>query len=74
LRHDVHVATRHQYQAVIQSDYSADPVNERRFPYFVTFLSLLGDIVPDGHVPNHRGAWPADVYSVKWRRFGPITV
>jgi hypothetical protein len=21
-----------------------------------------GDIVPDGHVDNHRGAWPADIY------------
>ncbi len=21
-----------------------------------------GDIAPDGHVPDHRGAWPADIY------------
>lgn len=21
-----------------------------------------GNLVPDGHIPNHKGAWPADVY------------
>lgn len=49
-------------KAIIDADYHADPANVRavlllgRVP-----VPYSGNINPDGH-PNHKGAWPADIY------------
>ena len=64
LRHDVaRTDTPPNIKAVIQSEYNADPGNVKAvFLFGHVPVPYSGDIVPDGHVPNHRGAWPADVY------------
>lgn len=64
LRHDVaRTDTPPNIKAVIQSEYNADPGNVKAvFLFGHVPVAYSGDIVPDGHVPNHRGAWPADVY------------
>lgn len=50
-------------KALIMADYAADPANVRSvFLFGHAPVPYSGDIVPDGHSPNHRGAWPADVY------------
>lgn len=64
LRHDV---SRNDsvpsVKAVIQSDYNADPANVKAvFLFGHVPVPYSGDIAPDGHAPNHQGAWPADVY------------
>lgn len=50
-------------RAFIQTEYNADPTE-------VKMVVLLGHvpvpysgfIAPDAHIPDHQGAWPADVY------------
>ena len=49
-------------KAIIQTLYNADPANTRSL-ILVGHVPVpySGDLNPDGH-PDHRGAWPADVY------------
>jgi hypothetical protein len=50
-------------KALIMADYASDPANVRSvFLFGHVPVPYSGDIVPDGHNPDHRGAWPADVY------------
>jgi len=45
----------------IKAQYSADPVNVKCvFLFGHVPVPYSGDIVPDGHIPNHQGAWPCD--------------
>jgi hypothetical protein len=50
-------------RAKLQAIYNADPANVKaaillgRIP-----VPYSGEISPDGHNPDHRGAWPADTY------------
>lgn len=64
IRHDVNRNdTVLSVKALIKADYAADPANVRSvFLFGHVPVPYSGDIVPDGHSPNHRGAWPADVY------------
>src|SRR5439155_7667991 len=48
---------------IIKADYQADPANVKSvFLFGHVPIPYSGNIVPDGHVPDHQGAWPADVY------------
>lgn len=64
IRHDVsRDDTASNVKALIKADYDADPANVRSvFLFGHVPVAYSGDIVPDGHNPDHRGAWPADVY------------
>ncbi|MDB6017633.1 MAG: hypothetical protein JWR19_2122 [Pedosphaera sp.] len=64
LRHDVsRTDTVPNIKALIQSDYNADQANVKAvFLFGHVPVPYSGDIVPDGHVPGHQGAWPADAY------------
>lgn len=64
IRHDVNRNdTPVEVKNLIKADYDADPANVRSvFLFGHVPVPYSGDIVPDGHNPNHRGAWPADVY------------
>ena len=45
----------------IKSQYDADPKNVKAVLLFGHVpVAYSGDIVPDGHCPDHRGAWPCD--------------
>ena len=47
----------------IKAQYAADPANVNTvFLFGHVPVPYSGDIVPDGHVPNHQGAWPCDGY------------
>jgi hypothetical protein len=47
----------------IKAQYTADPANVKSVLLFGHVpVPYSGDIVPDGHVPNHQGAWPCDGY------------
>ncbi|HWH72352.1 MAG TPA: fibronectin type III domain-containing protein, partial [Candidatus Sulfotelmatobacter sp.] len=47
----------------IKAHYDADPKNVKGvFLFGHVPVPYSGDIVPDGHAPDHRGAWPADGY------------
>ena len=47
----------------IKAQYNADPANVKCvFLFGHVPVPYSGDIVPDGHVPNHQGAWPCDGY------------
>jgi hypothetical protein len=64
LRHDVaQTATILSIKGLIQADYLADPTQVRAVLLFGHIpVPYAGNLVPDGHVPDHRGAWPADVF------------
>jgi hypothetical protein len=48
---------------LIKGRYMADPSNVKTvFIFGHVPVPYSGDIVPDGHVPDHRGAWPCDGY------------
>lgn len=50
-------------KALIQSLYNADTNNVNTvFLFGHVPVPYSGDIVPDGHAPDHQGAWSADVY------------
>jgi hypothetical protein len=50
-------------KAVIKAEYDADPANVKAvFLFGHVPVPYSGNIVPDGHYPDHQGAWPADVY------------
>src|ERR1043166_4967337 len=45
----------------IKAQYNADPANVKAvFLFGHVPVPYSGDIVPDGHVPDHQGAWPCD--------------
>ncbi|HZR16582.1 MAG TPA: fibronectin type III domain-containing protein [Verrucomicrobiae bacterium] len=45
----------------IKAQYTADPTNVKCvFLFGHVPVPYSGDIVPDGHIPNHQGAWPCD--------------
>jgi len=47
----------------IAAQYNADPTHVRcLFLFGHVPVPYSGNIVPDGHVPDHQGAWPADGY------------
>jgi len=47
----------------IKAQYTADPANVKCvFLFGHVPVPYSGDIVPDGHTPNHQGAWPCDGY------------
>jgi hypothetical protein len=64
LRHDLsRTSAVPDIKAVIQADYQADPSNVNTvFLFGHVPVPYSGDIAPDGHIPEHKGAWPADVY------------
>jgi hypothetical protein len=46
---------------MIKSEYDADPQNVKCvFLFGHVPVPYSGDIVPDGHTPDHQGAWPCD--------------
>jgi hypothetical protein len=48
-------------KSLIKSHYKADPKEVKGvFLFGHVPVPYSGDIVPDGHVPDHQGAWPAD--------------
>src|SRR5438093_1179958 len=50
-------------KALIAADYNADPANVRAlFLFGHVPVPYSGNIIPDGHYPDHQGAWPADAY------------
>ena len=50
-------------KAQIKAQYTADPANVKCvFLFGHVPVPYSGDIVPDGHAPNHQGAWPCDGY------------
>ncbi|HVV73861.1 MAG TPA: fibronectin type III domain-containing protein, partial [Verrucomicrobiae bacterium] len=47
----------------IAAQYNADPANVRcLFLFGHVPVPYSGNIVPDGHIPDHQGAWPCDGY------------
>src|SRR6267378_3939742 len=48
---------------LIKAQYGADPANVKCvFLFGHVPVPYSGDIVPDGHIPDHHGAWPSDGY------------
>jgi hypothetical protein len=46
---------------LIKAQYIADPANVKSvFLFGHVPVAYSGDIVPDGHMPDHQGAWPCD--------------
>jgi len=64
LRHDVsRTDSPASVKALIIADYAANPSEVRSvFLFGHVPVPYSGDLAPDGHTPDHRGAWPADVY------------
>ncbi|MDB6032281.1 MAG: hypothetical protein JWM16_2619, partial [Verrucomicrobiales bacterium] len=64
IRRDVsRTATPPTVKAVIKAEFNADPSNVKAvFLFGHVPVPYSGNIVPDGHYPDHQGAWPADVY------------
>lgn len=50
-------------KALIRSAYEADSASVRAVFLFGRIpVPYSGNVAPDGHVPDHQGAWPADVF------------
>jgi hypothetical protein len=64
LRHDVSRSdSAANIKNIIKADYNADPANVKSvFIFGHVPVPYSGNIVPDGHYPDHQGAWPADAY------------
>ncbi len=64
LRHDVaSTDSPASVKALIQADYASDPANVKSvFLFGHVPVAYSGNIVPDGHNPDHLGAWPSDIY------------
>lgn len=62
IRHDVNPGdTVRAVKEFIREQYRADPNNVKCvFLFGHVPVPYSGDIVPDGHTPDHRGAWPCD--------------
>ncbi len=64
IRHDVSpFDSVPDIKQIIVDDYNAFP-SDVKAVYLVGHVPVpySGDIAPDGHVPDHKGAWPADVF------------
>jgi hypothetical protein len=64
VRHDVNRNdSAANVKNLIRSTYQADPANVKAvFLFGHVPVPYSGNIVPDGHYPDHQGAWPADAY------------
>ncbi|MBI3850851.1 MAG: HYR domain-containing protein [Verrucomicrobia bacterium] len=64
LRHDVlRNDSVISVKTLIQADYFVDTNSVKSvFLFGHVPVPYSGNIVPDGHVPDHQGAWPADVF------------
>jgi hypothetical protein len=64
LRRDVsRTAAVPSVKELITSAYAADPTTVKAVFLFGRIpVPYSGDTFPDGHTPDHRGAWPADCY------------
>ncbi|MBL7795545.1 MAG: T9SS type A sorting domain-containing protein [Saprospiraceae bacterium] len=65
LRHDINVATSTvgAVKNIIRTDYESDPGNTvAAFLFGNIPVPYSGEIAPDGHAPDHLGAWPTDYY------------
>src|SRR2546423_3517174 len=64
LRHEVdRTDTVPKVKELIIADYKADPANVKALFLFGHIpVPYSGNIIPDGHYPDHQGAWPADAY------------
>jgi len=64
IRHDVaRTNSVAGVKALIQADYLADTNNVNTvFLFGHVPVPYAGDIYPDGHTPDHEGAWPCDGY------------
>jgi hypothetical protein len=64
LRHDVSpTQSVTSVKALIAADVAANPTTVRAVLLFGRIpVPYSGLIAPDGHIPQHQGAWPADVY------------
>ena len=52
-----------EIKAVIQADYATDPGNVKAvFLFGHIAVPYTGDVVPDGHIQRHQGAWPSDAF------------
>jgi len=50
-------------KGLVRTDYNADPTNVAAvFLLGHVPVPYSGSIAPDGHIPQHLGAWPADLY------------
>ncbi len=64
IRYDVsRTSSVSSIRTLIQSEYNASP-NEVKAVTLIGHVPVpySGDNAPDGHVNDHKGAWPADVY------------
>ncbi len=64
IRHDVaRDDTPNSVKNLIREDYTNDPANTKAvFLFGHVPVAYSGNVVPDGHSPEHFGAWPADVF------------
>ena len=64
VRHDVNRNdSAANVKNLIRGAYQADPANVKAvFLFGHVPVPYSGNIVPDGHFPEHQGAWPADAY------------
>lgn len=65
VRHDLEATTRsvRQVKSLIRTEYLADSDQVRAVFLFGHFpVPYSGNISPDGHREEHKGAWPADVF------------
>lgn len=52
-----------QVKGLIQAQYAANPEQVKAvFLFGHVPVPYSGDLVPDGHAPDHQGAWPCDGY------------
>ncbi len=64
IRHDVATGTAvTAVRNLVIADYNADPTNVKAV-YIVGHVPVpySGDVAPDGHTAQHKGAWPCDGY------------
>jgi hypothetical protein len=64
VRHDVSPsATSSSVRTLVQGTYNADPANVKAV-YCIGHVPVpySGNIAPDGHIEQHKGAWPCDAY------------
>jgi hypothetical protein len=64
IRHDVQrTASVASVKTLIKAAYDADPAGVKSvFLFGRVPVPYSGNIAPDGHTPDHLGAWPADLF------------
>jgi hypothetical protein len=63
VRHDIgRSAPVNSVRSIIQSDYATYPAVSSLYLLGHIPVPYSGNLAPDGHVPDHEGAWPADGY------------